>query len=1008
MTNRFRAKLLVSTMIVGVAAIATPAMAQTVTSTEAQTTPPPSGAATDAKITAPSAADNSAPTTTNDIVVTGTLIRNPNLVSSSSVTSISEGELTLRAPNTVEEALRGLPGISPGIGTQVNNGQTGISFVDLRGLGPQRSLTLLDGNRIVPSVSSGLTDLNVMPLALLQRVEVLTAGAATTYGADAVSGVVNFITRRDFTGIDVRGDYKLPDRGDGKSYRTDVTVGANFADDRGNAVLSLGYTKIDPLYQTRPFALFGISSTSGKASGASATSVPTAIAFNNGDFLQVDPTSTSLVPQYQGFNFNPYNIFQTPLDQKRAYAAARYDVADGVEVYARGMFSNNTIQSIIAPSGIFGLGENINANNPYLTPTIRNQLCAEDGITAANCGGNTLLALPGVYRRLVELGPRVGTYENNLYDARAGVKVDITKSINLDVSGSYGRSEQTTTSSGYVINSLVQQALLATNTTTCTVTTGNCVPLNLFGAAGSITPAQVAFIQGQSTVRVNTELSQARALLSGDLGTTVPFASNPISFALGAEYRNYTYARIPDAYAQSPSQLGGAGGAVLPFTGSYSVKEGYGELIVPIANSQHFFDELSAQGGVRYSSYSIPGSTGFDTTTYKGGLTWQPVHGLRFRGSYQRAVRAPNIGELFAPKVTGLTNLTVDPCALAAPVGNANLTAVCIAQGANAAQIGAIPNPSAGQANETSGGNVNLKPEVGDTFTAGIVITPSRFVPGLTLTVDYNHILIRNAISTPTPGDAIAACFTNLTAASATSAACTGIVRNPVTGGLSGPSGTVLGLPLSLSNTGRLETDGVDVTANYTHRFGEFRVDLNFLGNYTDKLKFQATPTSFNRDCVGYYSANCGTGVGQIVPKFTFQQRSTITLGSASLSVLWRYINPVNYEGTASDYVARGFTTANHLLFNGVVTNSGGVSSGIAGNTYNFNHIPAYHYFDLSSQFNIAPHYQLTMTVANVFDRDPPIVGGQAGTTTANSGNTFPSTYDVLGRTFTVGVRLKF
>ena len=852
MTTRFRTQLLMSSLLVGVASIAAPAAAQTVETKQSQMTPPPSDAADNAKITVPTAADNASPSATGDIVVTGTLIRNPNLIASSPVNSIGEAEIRLRQPNTPEELLRGIPGVTPGIGSAVNNGSTGVNTVDLRGLGPQRNLVLLDGNRLVPSRSDGVVDLNVIPLALIQRVEVLTGGASTTYGADAVTGVVNFITRRDFTGLDLRAQYKLPERGDGRSYRADLTVGANFADDKGNAVLNLGYTSVDPVYQTRGFALYGLSSTTGRASGASATSVPTAIAFNNGDFLQVDPTSTQLVPQYQNFNFNPYNIFQTPLERKSAYAAARYDVADGVEVYARGLASQNTIRSIIAPSGIFGLTENINANNPYLPVGIRNTLCAENGITAANCGGNTLLLLPGVYRRTVEVGPRISTFENNLYDARAGVRVDITKTINLDVNASYGRSEQTSTQSGYVINSLVQQALLATNTTTCTNNTGGCVPLNLFGPAGSITAAQVGFIQGQSTIRINTELKQARAVVSGDLGYSIPYATNPISFAAGGEYRQYTYERIPDAFAQSPSQLGGAGGATLPFTGGYSVKEAFGELNVPIANGQHFFDELTAEAGVRYSSYDInaAGATGFNTTTYKGGLTYQPVPGLRFRGNYQRAVRAPNIGELFAPQVTGLTSLNTEPCALTNPVGNANLTAICLAQGANAAQIGKIPNPVAGQPNETSGGNLNIKPEVANTITAGFVVTPSEYIPGLTLTVDYNRIIVNNAIAVATPSDAIAACFNNITAASATSAACTSIRRNPVTGGLSGPSATTFGLPLPETNNGRLATSGVDVTANYNRKFGDYGLNLNFVGNYTHHLYFASSPTSVNRDCV--------------------------------------------------------------------------------------------------------------------------------------------------------------
>ncbi len=931
-----------------------------------------------------------------DIVVTGTLIRNPNLTSSTPVTVISDAEITKRAPNTVEELLRALPGVSPGVGSQVNNGANGTNTVDLRGLGVQRNLVLLDGNRIIPSLANGATDLNSIPLALLSRVDVLTGGASTTYGADAVSGVVNFITKRDFTGLEGRFQNKILESGDGYSFRGDITVGANFAEDRGNAVLSFGYTKTDPVYQVQPYSIFGISSSTGVASGASPTSVPTTIGFNDAN-LQVQ--GNALVPAYQGFNFNPYNIFQAPLIRKSLYAATHYDVADGVEFYARGMFSQNTIQSIIAPSGVFGNALTVPGANPYLPAGIRDQLCTRAGIAlGATCNTNTAIPLPAVYRRLVELGPRVSNYENTLYDVRAGLKIDISPSTALDISGSYGRSEQTQTQSGYVITQRVQQALNATNTTSCLVTTGNCVPVNLFGDAGSISQNQVNFLQAQSTIRINTELYQARALLTGDVGTFLPTSDKAISYAIGGEYRKYKYDRIPDAFAQDPSALGGAGGAVLPFTGGYDVKEAFGELLVPLAADRPFFKQLTLEAGVRYSSYKVDaaGSPSFDATTYKGGGTWEPVEGLRLRGTYQRAVRAPNIGELFAPTVTGLTNLGTDPCAGAAPTTNANLRAICIGQGSPASSIGLIQPPAAGQANSTGGGNANIRPEKADTFTAGIVITPRGFIPNLTISVDYYDIKVNEAITSALPGDVIAACFNNITAASATSAACTSIRRNPANGRLSGPSATTLGLPTPLTNNGRYATDGIDLTVNYNRKFGDYGLDLNFVGNWTDHLRFRASPSSINRDCAGYYSVNCGPSLGQILPKFGWQQRTSLNAYGVTASLLWRHIGKVKYEPGLP------------ALFNGAIRNGAGVSSELAGKTYNFNRIPAYNYFDLTFQFEVARDFLLTVGAQNLLNAQPPVVGGQAGSTAANSGNTFPSTYDPLGRSFNAAVRFKF
>ncbi|MCW3797959.1 TonB-dependent receptor [Sphingomonas sp. BN140010] len=1013
MTMTFKNRLLATSLLVGAGVLGTPAQAQNLPPAPPTTSQNDDSAAQNPPAVTTQAdpqiqADQAEGTSTNEIVVTGTLIRNPNLTSASPVSVVNESEITLRTPNNAEELIRRIPGVSAGIGTQVNNGSNGTSSVDLRGLGTQRNLVLLDGNRIVPTLANGAVDLNLIPIALLSRVDVLTGGASTTYGADAVSGVVNFITRRDFSGVDVRASYKLTEEGDGQAYRTDVTFGGNFDDNRGNAVLSFGYTNAKPVYQIRPFALFGVNSNTGAASGSSFTSVPTTISFPGvvgvvgPQDLQFNTGATALVPQYQGFNFNPYNIFQTPLERKSAYGSANYEVADGIELYARGLFASSFVQSVIAPSGVFGNALVVNANNPYLTPAVRDQICAANGIALGTActsrTGNTVttgLPLPGVYRRLVELGPRLGSYQNNVYDARVGARFDVTASTNLDINAAYGRAEQTLTNSGYVLNSRVQQALIATSPTACTVTTGGCVPLNLFGTAGSITPDQVAFIQGSSSVRINNQLTQVRAIYSGDFGMTAPWATQPISFALGGEYRRYDYERIPDARAQDPSELGGAGGAVLPFSGGYNVKEGFAELIAPIVADRPFFDVLQLETGVRYSSYSI-NTTGsnptFDAWTYKGALTWQPTPGLRFRGNYQRAVRAPNIAELFSPSSVQLTNLAVDPCAGAAPLTNANLAAVCLAQGAPAGSIGAIQQPSAGQANALFQYSSLLKPEKADTYTVGVVITPKTYISGLTASVDYYNIKINDAITFATPGDAISACFGGLSATSATSPACTIIRRNPANGRLSGPSATTQGLFLPETNLGRLATDGVDFTLNYVRDLGIFGFNYNLSGNWTRNLKFRASPNSVNRECVGYYSANCGPSLGQIQPELSWQQRTTFSYGPASLSLLWRHLSSVKYEPGLPP------------LFNGTVTGSGA----LVGESFNFNRISAYNYFDLNAQFDVLKNFQLTLGVQNLLDKDPPIVGGQAGTTTANSGNTFPSTYDPLGRAYSAAVRVKF
>jgi iron complex outermembrane receptor protein len=1008
------------------------------------------------------------------IVVTGSLLTNPNLAQAAPVNVTTAEEITLRQNNVAEEVLRDIPGIVPNVGSAVNNGNGGASFVDLRGLGSFRNLVLLDGQRIAPSGLAGRVDLNNIPLALVERVDALTGGASTTYGADAVSGVVNFITRKDFSGVEVSLGEQITQRGDGNYLRADVTLGANFDDGRGNAVFSIGYQESDPVYQgDRDFSYDSINSSAGIYSG-SGTAVPSRFSGTrpliagtntpntdptvaNGGVRQINAAGQA-VTNFAAFNFNPYNIFQTPFKRFNMYGQANYQASDAIEVYTRGLFSKNNVKTIIAPSGSFGAAVSINLNNPFLPATLRNQLCAFNvgaagtyvprfdqatcdaaalatgpsdpryrvigsaagSLTTPASGANVNPLNPPVTlaRRATEAGPRISDYTTTIFDYRAGLRGAITDTINWDVSGAYGESENRQRIQGYTLNSRFRQALLVNGTAAnpvCQDTSNGCVPANVFGPEGSITPAAVGFLVAESTTFVKTSLAQARAIISGDVGFNSPFANDSINFALGGEYRRYTAQQRADALAKS-GDLGGAGGASPDIDGGYDVYEAIGELAIPLVQDKPFFNSLSVNAGVRYSHYTVatPTQPKFNTTTWKVEGVWEPVRDLKFRGGYARAVRAPNIAELFSPQNTVLTSLSTDPCAGNAPVNNANLRAVCIAQGATAAQIGSITNPTAGQANITTGGNLNLKPEKSNSYTFGAVIQPS-FFSGFSATIDYYNIKIRDAITTPTPGDIIAACFNNLSAASATNPACTSIRRNQLTGTLDGDPSISKGLFGALTNQGELKTDGIDVSLSYRTPLAfagdDVKLALSFTGNYTFNSKFkanQADPASYDRDCTGFYSANCAS----IQPKFQWSQRTTVTFGDIDVSLLWRHIDKVAYEGTASDYVARGFNCGTAaaptpcLLFKGTLPAGG--SGLVAGRTVDFNRIKAYDYFDLAFRFGLTKNVDLTMSVQNLLDKDPPLVGSTAGSTGFNSGNTYPSTYDAQGRKFAVGAKLKF
>ncbi len=1031
MKNTTRQKLLASTLLMG-ATVAVPAFAQVAPQTTETVAGTPNTAS-------PVENPQDQPPESDDIVVTGSLIRNPNLVASNPVSVIGADEIDLQQANVAEELLRELPGVVPSIGTAVNNGNGGASFVNLRGLGANRNLVLLDGVRPTPGTLEGQFDLNNIPLALVQRVDILTGGASTTYGADAIAGVVNFITRTDFAGVDLNVSNQITERGDGAIFRADLTLGANFDDDRGNAVVSIGYQSADPVFQgDRDISVSQIDSFTG-AIGGSGTSVPSRFSGVNptgADSItggtpvqgtrQVNANGTAFLPTaaFTPFNFNPDNIFQTPFERYNVYAAANYQVSEAVEVYSRALFSKNTVSTIIAPSGAFSIPVSISLNSPFLTAAQRNAFCAFDtnpgaGYTPrfsqARCDAAATATGPGdpnylqvdniaLARRAVEVGPRQSDYTTTYFDYRAGVRGDISSSIQYDLFGSYGESENRQVIQGYTLNSRVAQSLLvnrgANGTVTCQNEANGCVPVNWFGPAGSISQEGVDFLTGISTVSIRVTQAQARGTISGDLGFAIPLATENVSFAVGGEYRKYTALQQSDSLSQS-GDLGGAGGAAPLIAGGYDVYEAIGELIVPIAADRPFLKNLQLEGGIRYSSYSVDtaGSPSYNTTTWKVGGNWEPVDGIMVRGNYARAVRAPNIEELFSPVNTNLTNLADDPCAnltdaggviAGRPTPTGTLRDVCLAQGAPAGTIGAIPVPTSGQANFTGGGNVGLQPETSNSWSVGGVFTPS-FIPGFSATVDYYHITVEDAVSQPTPDDVVNACFGagNL---SATNPACLAIRRNPIDGSLSGDYGTTPGLPIGLSNLGRLKTDGIDLVLNYTRKFGDVGLSLGFTGNWTNRSEFVAnvsSPTAFNRDCVGLYSVNCGAVDGSIQPEFMWSQRTTLSYGDIDLSLLWRHIDRVDYElaDTAPAY-------------------SGTVAA--LGGSYDFNSIEPYDYFDLTLRAAATENFTFTFTVANLFDRDPPLVGNTIGATAYNSGNTFPSTYDAVGRRFSAGARIRF
>ncbi|MEO5732819.1 MAG: TonB-dependent receptor [Rubrivivax sp.] len=929
--------------------------------------------------------------TAERIEITGSRIRSLNGTSISPIQSLSEAEINSTQPVAVEEVIRGLPAAIPAIGPGTNNGSGGGATVDLRGLGPNRTLVLVNGRRFVPFDLNAVVDTNNIPIALLQRVDVFTGGASAAYGADAVSGVINFILKKNFSGVDLTTSYGVSEKGDTKKRRTDFTIGANSADGRGNAVLSIGTTRSDPLRQgERTYGESAISSTSGRPSG-SFTTVPGYFdsAFISG---QIVPSTGALNEDAQTYNFNPLNYYQTGLNRQQATALASYTINDYVQVYAEGTYTRSNVNSTLAPSGTFFNTFSVPIGNPYIQPATRAIICAAYSISPANCvagaGGTTEFDVD-IGRRFVEFGPRLNDFKNKTYQATAGVKGSFLQNWGYDAYLSRGESDQFQIRGNWGSSSKVQQALRATNTTTCLDSSNGCVPLNVFGAEGSITPAQQKFVNLDALLSQSVQQDIVSAFVTGDLGSIKsPMSKQPIGLVFGYENRKLTTGQKSDSASQINGEVLGTGAAVIDVVGSFELNEFYTEARIPLLENLPFARSLNLELGYRHSQFKVASSK-TDYGSWKYGGDWEPVKGFRVRAVGQRATRSPNISELFLPTTTGLDNLAVDPCQgtniNAADVGRAGtLTNLCVLTGVPASRVGSLPTPSAGQVNVLSGGNPNLSPEIADTYSVGFVFEPD-FVPGLTVSVDYYNIELTKAISNPSVTDVLNSCYSpTLNPGLGVSAGCAAIGRGP--GGTFNGSSSP-GIQLPVSNLGKLATSGIDLAASYRLPLRNVGlspalgvVDLGLNVTYVDKLEYQATPSSVNRDCLGYYSVACASvnGNGNPFNRVKFAQRASWNVGDFRVGYNWRHLSSVEEEPGGTNFLPA------------------------------FARIKSFNYVDLNGTWNVTKNVALNLSVNNAFDKKPPEVGNTIGSTTANSGNTFPQTYDVVGRYYTVGASIKF
>ncbi len=980
------------------------------------------------------------------IVVTGSRIARPDLEAPSPVTSVTSEQFDLTGTVTVETLLNELPQLIPG-NTRTSNNQGGEDFstLDLRGLGPERTLILVDGERVPASSTTGVVDIGTIPAGLIERVDVVTGGASAVYGSDAIAGVVNFILKDDFQGLELTAQYGISEEGDGATFNAQGLLGGNFAEGRGNMTLFASYFTRESVGQndreitrnpsvvllnqddgtirittspdeyrpgatsstgdtlnifggggsatspwgtvssdaTNPFRNLASNPATAAQFAAANTDCNTAtpgVAVNGGSLSFND--AGQLTPSFGAgrcaypyrdtgssrYNFNPANFLVTPYRRYTLASTARYDITDSISFKAVANYTDSEQTVNLAPTPATGILVPVNsalipadlaaalASRTFFSrPDLAGQRFGSnttceavdvngdgepDGIPCAVQSGANLPFV--MSRRFSETGPRVGVYGSKTATLRGTLSGPLTDKFRWDATASYGNTSATAAANGNINRTAVTQGLNGCPTGSLP----NCVPLDIFGP-NTLTAAMLNFVRVDTKETREFEQVRAAVNVSGDL---FELPAGGVAIALGAEVRTDKGKSLVDD-AQRTGNIYGFN-AVQSQSGSINVKEVYGEIRIPLLADTAFFQDLSLEGGIRFSDYSTIGGL----TNWKVGAQWAPTDWLKFRGIYNKAARAPSVVELFQNGDQGFPQYA-DSCA-DTPIRTAGILAICQGQapGVDFADFSANNT----QVQAFAFGNPNLTEEKAKTYTVGAVLTPDFGLGRLTASVDYYNITIDNLIATFGAQFFIDNCYqTTDTALSASS--CARISRNTGTGQIDFVN-------TATGNQGTRKTSGIDIGLNWIVPLEEIglgggRLRIGEVFTWVDKYKLGATE----------FAGKSAGGAGGAIPEF----KSTLTVGydtdAFTAQLRWNYLSEVE-----EDF---GNEPLNPVT-------------------------PALSYFDLSLSQEIGDNFQLTGIINNVFGAKPKRTPNgqfdQGGIDTTWYGPL------VLGRYFTIAAKAKF
>lgn len=908
-----------------------------------------------------------------EVTVTGSRIVRRDLSAVSPVNIVSQQDLQLAGNINIDRTLNELPAINPSATTTTNNGGEGIATVDLRELQPERTLVLQNGRRMIGSNTALQVDINNIPAVLIERVEVLTGGASAIYGSDAVAGVVNFVLRDDFEGISAGGQYNLTERGDADTRTLDFTIGGNFADGKGNAVLHTSFTDRQSLLQADrswaneslgdfgdgEFVPFGSSRlVGGRAGGGVPIDLPDGS--TGVSLIGFNPDGSGRDAGGESFNFAPFQFLQTPQERIQFSGLAHYELNESSRVYFEGLYSNNRVDLTLAPDandipdGIAPLF--VPSTNPLIPQQTMDILLAafDTGQNGDAVAGDGIASIPDFRRRMDDVGSRNELRDFDLYRMVVGVDGDLSDNWRYDAYYSYGRVNRSFRLVNYTSDIRIQQAINATTDANgdavCIDPTGNCVPINLFGD-GALSPEGAAFISPDANQVSFNEQNIFHANVSGTIDQ-LDLGAGPVGLALGGEYREEVAAFLPDAVSQT-GELG-PGNDFQVTEGSFDVWEIFGEALIPLLSDVAGAKSLDLELAARWSDYSSVGSV----WSYSAGLQWQPVDSLRVRGGYQRAVRAPNIAELFGGAAAGASP-TTDPCDAGRLAANPQFVDICRATG--------VPEGYTqldSQATRITGGNPNVEEERADTFTVGVVFTPEA-LPGFSMTVDYFNIEIENAITDLTSTAVLDLCVAS---GDPNNINCQNVTRTF--------NGDIIQILAPTENIASEKREGIDWQIQYAFALGNGELSLQNIGTYFITNEFTSSPLSDPTDCNGIFGGGC-TGLGDFTaPEWRLTQNITYSFDKWVIRLQGRMISAIDNADAVADPDA---------LF---------AQPQIAENFYG----------DLTFTYQVNENFMLSGGVENFTDNEPPIMGFFRNV----AAGTDPSLYDVLGRSYFLGGRLTF